>query len=108
MTYKITDMRWKAASKDDLAEIERMRFKLNAGNYKWVRRRSIWPRRCYWSNKWICPFSYAMVSMPKPVNWPGTAIEEIEIEAKMKRNHKARWICEKVFVVFKLDGTING
>ena len=99
MTYK-ADMKWSSGKEID-ASIDRTIFELQVKDFSWTKALSIRPRKCYWSNDIIKPFSYAMLAEKKP-----PFIENAVVKEQYKRTHPARWVSMRTYIYLRLKGKL--
>jgi len=102
VTYK-ADMKWRSG-KDIEASIDRTIFELQVKDYTWTKVLSIKPRKCYWSNDIIKPFSYAMIAEMKPP-FVENAVDHLTVE-EFKHTFPGRWVSMRMYIYLKLKGKL--
>ena len=80
-------------------ELAQKWFKADAKSYQWHKSLSIWPRKCYWTGKFIRPFTYAMEGWPGPDTAVRYSIIDVNITTP-------RWITAENFVYLRLKGKV--
>lgn len=103
MTFKSTH-KWSSGPEID-ASIDRTIFELQVKDYTWTKALSIKPRKCYWTNDIISPFSYAMVAEIK-LPLVDNAMDQNNLDDEFKRNYPVRWVAMSTFVYLRLQGKL--
>jgi hypothetical protein len=101
-----SNFNWRTGPEID-ERIDKMMFDVLAKTYEWDVKLSIKPRRCFWSEEIIWPFTYCFVSGPAPIiSLNGKDLDPDYI--RRKKTHIPRWISKKSFTYLTLKGIIRG
>ena len=103
MSYRSTHT-WRTGKEID-DYVDRTIFELQMKSYKWKKTLSIKPRRCYWDDAVILPFTYAMVAHPK-LPFVEDPMGELRVHDDINRTHVFKWISMESYILLRLKGKI--
>ena len=104
MTYN-SNHKWSSGKAID-EQVDQAIFQLHAKDYAWTKTLSIKPRRCFWTNEIIKPFSYAMLAHLTILELEDNSRIAPDAMSAVEKCYPDRWVSMPTYIMLKLKGEL--